>query len=55
MKVVKAETFISLTDDLEEVIEILLSEVPIENPRRQKIEQTLKQLRERINEVRVQL
>jgi prefoldin subunit 5 len=53
-KVIKLETFISVTDDMEQVIEILLSEVPIDNPKRQKIEQALKTLRQRINEVREQ-
>jgi hypothetical protein len=54
-KVVSAEVFLSFAEDMEQLIEVLSSEIPIESPRRQNIEQALKNMRATISEFRAAL
>jgi hypothetical protein len=51
-KVVKAETHLEFMENMEQTLEILTSEIPIDAPWRQKFEQTLKRLRTSIEEFR---
>jgi|HubBroStandDraft_2_1064218.scaffolds.fasta_scaffold217803_2 hypothetical protein len=48
IKVVEADVFLQFAENVEATLEILSSEIPIETPRRQKIEQSLKHMRDSI-------
>jgi len=50
--VIPAEVFLDFAENAEATIEVLSSEIPIDSPRRQQIEQALRQLREYIQKLR---
>ena len=54
-KLVKADVLLRFAEDVETSMEVLVSEIPIVDPRRQKIEGALKQLRGSIQELREKL
>ena len=51
-KLVRADVFLDFMERAEETIEILSSEIPIDDPRRERIEPALKSLREYIQRFR---
>jgi hypothetical protein len=55
IKVVRADTFLRLAEDMEAALEVLSSEIPIDTPKRQKIEKALKNMRDSIAEFREKL
>jgi hypothetical protein len=54
-KVVRADVFLSFAEDMEAALEVLSSEIPIDTPKRQKIEKALKDMRDSIAELRKKL
>jgi hypothetical protein len=54
-KLVKADVLLRFAEDVEAALEVLSSEIPISDPRRQKFEVALKQLRGSIQELREKL
>lgn len=55
IKVIRADVFLDFAENAEKSLEVISSEIPIDLPRRQQIENALRGIREYIQNIREQL